>query len=98
MLGLTVLLTVTSFSQSAPDTTRRQAAQKIRRAMDENGDGINDGAFRRQQRTRQGMDRFIDVNGDGISDSRECGLGFRRGGMMMQTESGKQGMGRGHKK
>jgi hypothetical protein len=98
MLDLMVLLTATSFSQSAPDSTRRQISQKTSRVMDQNGDGINDGAFRRQPRTGQGMDRFIDLNGDGISDSRECGLGFRRGGILMQTESGKPGMGRGHKK
>jgi len=97
LLGLMLFLSAVSFSQTARDTTRKQEAQRARRVMDENGDGINDRMLARQQRLRQGMDRFIDLNGDGISDSRECGLGFRRGGLQQKTEPGKQGMGKGQK-
>jgi hypothetical protein len=97
LLGLMLFLSAVAFSQTAQDSLKKREAQRSRRVTDENGDGINDRVQGRQQRLRQGMDRFIDLNGDGISDSRECGLGFRRGGMQQQTEPGKQGMGKGQK-
>ena len=97
LLGFMLLVSAVSSSQTAGDSTRKQEPQRSRRVMDENGDGINDRMFGRQQRLRKGMDRFIDANGDGISDSRECGLGFRRGSMQQQTEAGKQGIRKGQK-
>ncbi len=91
LLGLMLVLSTISLSQTAGDSTRTRERQKSRSVMDENGDGINDRRLERRQSLRQGMDRFIDANGDGISDSRECGLGFRRGMMEQQMEPGKQG-------
>jgi len=90
-------MTSVSVSQTAQDSVQKRESQQSRRSMDENGDGINDRMLGCQQGLRQGMVRFIDLNGDGISDSRECGLGFRRGGMQQQPTTGKQGMGKGQK-
>ena len=97
LFGFMLALSTISLSQTVGDSTRSRERQRPARAMDENGDGINDRIPGRQKRLRQGMDRFIDANGDGISDSRESGLGFRRGRMLQQTEPGKQGMGKGQK-
>jgi hypothetical protein len=97
LCGMMLFLTSVSFSQTAQDSVQKRESQRSRRSMDENGDGINDRMLVRQAGLSKGMDRFIDLNGDGISDSRECGLGFRRTGMLQQPTTGKQGMGKGQK-
>jgi hypothetical protein len=96
LLGCLLCMSTFAFGQSAHDSTRKQESRRSRGMADENGDGINDRMIGRQQMIKKGLDRFIDTNGDGISDTRECAFGFRRGGMQ-QTESGKQGMGKGQK-
>jgi hypothetical protein len=96
LLGLMLFLSAVSFGQTAADSVRTQESHKSRRIVDENGDGVSDRMMGRQPSAKRGMDHFIDSNGDGISDNRECAFGFRRG-MMQQTGSGKQGMGKGQK-
>lgn len=80
IFGLTVLLSVASPGQTAPDTVKMQRQQHQRKGfIDRNGDGINDRRQQRQGNVKRRTDRFIDADGDGISDGRECGLGLRRG-------------------
>lgn len=95
--GLMLLLSIPSFSQNAPDSTKQRPQERTQKGfVDQNGDGINDRGQQRQDRMKRRTDRFIDANGDGISDGRECGLGLRRGssaGKGMGKQNGKKGQG-----
>jgi Ni/Co efflux regulator RcnB len=97
VFAFTVLLSVASLGQTAPDTMKMQRQQHQQKGfVDQNGDGINDRRQQRQGKMKRRTDRFIDADGDGIRDGRECGLGLRRGpaaGKGSGKQNGKQAKG-----